>query len=345
MHSITSVWCAAVLGLALLPSAATAQTAGAARVEVTLLDYNGSGTRHYTVVWVTTASGSFVKTLRKQGPSSWTSKEWRDHCQTWSTARGTSTALDGYTSATATTYAGTNSPVICEWDGHDAGDALMPDGPYKFWVQYAENSGQGPYTTAGLLWTKGPLGTTNTFANQGANFANMRVAWVPEQPTTIPPTITSAPPTPAATVGVPYTHTSTATGTTPITFSAAGLPPGLEISPDGVISGIPRTGGRFEGTLAAANGTLPDATQAFAIVVEVVAASLTATRPHPLEFVLAGTGPARGAYSVFGSSSLAAPFEQWTLAATGDFDDQGQFALTNALAGNLPGRFYLLRVP
>lgn len=148
-------------------------------MKVTLLDYNGSGTKHYTVAWVTTESGTFIKTLRKQGPSSWTSSEWTSHCGTWKAARGTSTAFDGYTSSTATTYSGTNSPVVLTWNCKDAADQLMPDGNYRFWVQYAENSGQGPYTTAGLLWTKGPAGGTTTYPNQGSNFANMSVVWSP----------------------------------------------------------------------------------------------------------------------------------------------------------------------
>ena len=52
-------------------------------------------------------------------------------------------------------YAGTNSPVILTWNCRDASNNLVADGNYKFWVQYAEDSGQGPYTTSGLLWTKG----------------------------------------------------------------------------------------------------------------------------------------------------------------------------------------------
>ena len=35
-----------------------------------------SGPKHYTVAWVTTSRGTFIKSLRKQGPSSWTSSQW-----------------------------------------------------------------------------------------------------------------------------------------------------------------------------------------------------------------------------------------------------------------------------
>lgn len=93
----------------------------------------------------------------------------------WNDARGGSQALDGYSSATAADYTGTNSPIIWTWNCHDANNNLVADGNYKFWVQYAEDAGQGPYTTSGLLWTKGSAAVTNTYPNQGANFANMRV--------------------------------------------------------------------------------------------------------------------------------------------------------------------------
>jgi len=161
-------------------AAALAQTDGTARLEVTLQDYNGSSTRHYTVAWVTTGNGTFIKSLRKQGPSSWTSSQWNAHCTTWNSARAGSTALDGYTSATAQNYTGTNNPVILTWNGRDVAGNLMPDGQYKFWVQYAEDQNvQGPVTTGGLAWTKGSAGTTNTYPNQAGNFTNMRVTWVP----------------------------------------------------------------------------------------------------------------------------------------------------------------------
>ncbi len=182
-------WGGLLLGVFLIGGEGWAQTVGTARLEVTLKDYNGSGARHWTVVWVTTEAGAFIKTLWRQGPSLG-SGQWNSHCSAWYSAKAGSTAFDGYSSATAQSYAGTNSPVILTWNGRGAAGAEVPDGRYKFWVQYAEDSGQGPYTTGGLLWTKGAVGATNTYANQGANFAAMKVVWSPELPPA-PPVITS----------------------------------------------------------------------------------------------------------------------------------------------------------
>ena len=50
-------------------------------------------------------------------------------------------------------------------DVSDANNVLVPDGNYKLWIQYAEDSGQGPHTTNGLTWTKGPVAKTNDFAD------------------------------------------------------------------------------------------------------------------------------------------------------------------------------------
>jgi hypothetical protein len=337
-------WFAALLGVGWIPFHTLAQTDGSAELRTTLLDYNGSSARHYTVVWVTTGAGTFIKTLWKQGPSNWGSSEWGNHCGTWNTARAGSTAFDGYTSATAQNYTGTNSPVILTWNCRDAANSLMADGSYKFWVQYAENSGQGPYTTSGLLWTKGSTGATNAYPNQSTNFADMRVTWLPAQHPE-PPTITSAAPTATGVVGVPYNFTCTATGSAPIGFFATGLPPGLRMSATGVISGVPTTNGTFNGTITAANGTLPDANQPFAIAVSLVPASLATARTSGTSLIMTGSGPANGVYSLLATTNVVQSADQWTPVATNSFDSTGRFSVTNTPAQNVPQRFYLLRVP
>jgi len=81
-----------------------------------------------------------------------------------------------------------------------------------------------------------------------------------------PPTITSAPPA-NATLGDAYTHTYTADGDTPISYSvtAGALPDGLTLS-GATISGTPTSEGVFRGVVTATNSAGSD-TQAFNIVV------------------------------------------------------------------------------
>ncbi len=217
----------------------------------------------------------------------------------------------------------------------------MPDGRYKFWVQYAENNGQGPVTTSGLLWTKGPIPTTNTYPSQGVHFGDMKVTWSPVG--AVPPTITSAAPTASGTVGVPYSYTCTASGTAPITFTATNLPKGLSISPGGVISGTPSAGDTFAGTITATNGTAPNATQPFSITVAVVQTTITSIQLDGSNLILRGTGPANGKYAVL--TSTAATGGAWTPISTNTIGAAGNFSVTNAVTPGVPQSFYKLRIP
>lgn len=346
MMKLVKIFCALLLGLSASPTNSFAQTAGQAKLEVTLLDYNGSGTAHYCVAWVTTESGAFIKSLRKQGPNSWTSSQWGTHCGTWNTVRAGSTNLDGYSSATATTYSGTNSPVILTWNCRDTNNVLVADGNYKFWVQYAEenNNIPGPYTTNGLLWIKGTASTNNSYANIGANFANLKVTWTVSV-SALAPTITSAAPTATGTVGVPYSYSCTATGTIPILFAATNLPTGLTISTNGQISGIPLVEGTYGGTISATNGTLPDATQSFTIAISAVPVTIASVGMEGGNLVMGGSGPANGVYTVLTSTNASETINQWTPIATDTIGSDGSFGFTNAIDATPLQKFYRLRLP
>jgi len=82
------------------------------------------------------------------------------------------------------------------------------------------------------------------------------------------PTITSGA-APGGIVGTRYYFALTATGTAPIVYSRAtgSLPPGLVLSSAGIISGTPTVPGTYSGTINASNGTAPEATYTFSIVV------------------------------------------------------------------------------
>jgi hypothetical protein len=73
------------------------------------------------------------------------------------------------------------------------------------------------------------------------------------------PVVTGAPP--AGTVGTAYTHTFTASGSAPITYTltSGSLPPGVTLSPAGSLSGTPTAAGSYGATITASNGALPNA--------------------------------------------------------------------------------------
>jgi hypothetical protein len=373
MKTLPGILCACLLAAGrFAPNAFAASTPGGAHLTATINDMGASSSlRHYTVVWVTKADNTFITTLWKQGASSFTSGNWTQHFPTWETQRGSNTSLpaapDGYTSATASSYAATSpsppttglasDPINITWNGKDATGAVVPDGDYKFWIEYAEDFGThgtdtGGLTTGGLMFTKGPTSTTVNPANRGTvgtpsggfNFTSISIVWTPVS-SAVAPTITSAPPTGTGTVGVPYNFNCTATGTAPITFSASGLPTGLQISAAGTISGTPTAAGTFNGTITATNGTLPNDTQAFSITISVVPAKFDSVRMEGSKLVMSGTGPANGTYTVLTSANADTPTAQWASIATNSIGVSGSFSYTNTLNLSIPRTCYRLRVP
>jgi hypothetical protein len=97
--------------------------------------------------------------------------------------------------------------------------------------------------------------------------------------------ITSGPP-PNGTVGAPYRFTVTASGTPLITFSASGLPPGLNLDArSGLLSGTPSAAGSYSAVITAfntpaqsGNSAGKDA-QAYTIVIAPAAAVAPASVP------------------------------------------------------------------
>lgn len=193
-----------LLCLSLLPATSFAQTDGSVNLTATIHNLGGSGAEHNVVVWVTSSSGTFIKTLWKQGADTFSTDEddgdW-NHFSDWNTARSGSTAFDGYSSATTYSYAATNpspptsgrasNPINVTWDCMDSSNtALVADGDYKFYIQYAEDrSGSGPVTSA-LTWTKGPSPDTRNPADHGtrhtpeggSNFTDISIVWTPVIP-------------------------------------------------------------------------------------------------------------------------------------------------------------------
>jgi hypothetical protein len=204
--------CAIAPAATLLTSHAfAASTPGSAKLTATINDMSSGPVAHYALVWITKADNTFVTTLWKQGPSSFSSSGWSQHCPTWNAQRAGSTALpaapDGYTSATATSYAPTDpsppltgrasNPINITWNGKDASGVVVADGDYKFWIEYAEEFGThgtdtGGLTTGGLTFTKGTTSFTVNPPNQGTvggpsggfNFTGMSIVWTPNVPAT-----------------------------------------------------------------------------------------------------------------------------------------------------------------
>jgi hypothetical protein len=86
-----------------------------------------------------------------------------------------------------------------------------------------------------------------------------------------PPALTAYSPPTAMTVGTPVSYQFTASGTTPITFSASGqLPAGLSLQPSGLFSGTPVSAGTVSFTVTASGVGTPAVSPTITIVVSVV---------------------------------------------------------------------------
>ena len=134
----------------------------------------------------------------------------------------------------------------------------------------------GTPTQAGIY--TGVINATNGINPDATQSFSIAVSAV-----TSPPLFTDGPPPTAASTTAPYNFTFTASGYPIPTFSvtAGALPTGLTLSSTGTISGLPTQTGTFTGTVTASNGSNPNATQNFSIIVQAGIAPLFTDGPPP----------------------------------------------------------------
>jgi hypothetical protein len=146
------------------------------------------------------------------------------------------------------------------------------------------------------------------------------------------PSITNGPATPIATVGTAYSFSYTTQGAPVPTFRllpGSTLPPGLSLSPSGVISGTPTAAGTYTGTVDAANGAGIDATQNYSITVGKARPRISATAGPS---VIIGTSQKMTA-----SAQLTGGFNETGILAFGLFAPNGTLVDTEAVAVNGDG--------
>ena len=162
--------CAAMLGTGFLPTGASAPTEGTANFTVTLVDPAGKYDKRVDAFWVTDANGVTVKNLRKDG------RKRAGFLTQWKAVRMT-TEIDGFSGATI----GNWEPVTVTWDCRDTNNVVVPDGTYRFYVEFTDRNGPGPWTSNGIAFVKGPAGATNTYPNEGTHITGLRVVYTPNR--------------------------------------------------------------------------------------------------------------------------------------------------------------------
>jgi hypothetical protein len=159
----------AVLGiLAACAVAARAQTDGSVTFRVTTVTAGGQySPNHVLAIWVTDAQTNFVKTLKRQAANR------IQYLYHWGSV-SQSNVVDGITGATL----GSHQTHNLTWNCRNISGTLVPDGIYRFWVEFTDYNGQGPWTANAISFTKGASSMTNTPADL-ANFTGMQVVYTP----------------------------------------------------------------------------------------------------------------------------------------------------------------------
>ena len=163
-------YCVALVALtALSTTSLFAQADGQVDFSVTTATYGGAyKPAHVLAIWVTDASGTFVKTLKRQA--------WgrRGYLTQW-VANSEENAVDAITGATLTSHQAHN----LVWDCTDVDGSLVPDGVYRIRVEFTEDNGTGKITPdTHIQFTKGPTATTVSPVDL-PYFKSMSLDWTP----------------------------------------------------------------------------------------------------------------------------------------------------------------------
>ncbi len=215
---------------------------------------NNSAPTAFNVVAPRLAFGSTVYSVAESGVAALitvtlnTPNPFADTSVAYTTSDGSALAGSDYTasSGTLTIPAGQNSASFSVPIADDA----APEGSETVLLSLSNASGAA-LTSPGSA-------TLTILANDGITA----------------PQITSSLPL-SARRGVAYSHQFTASGLPHPSFilTAGALPPGLTLSPDGLLAGVPTQVGSYIGIrVTASNGMAPDATQTFSIIVSAAGA-------------------------------------------------------------------------
>jgi streptogramin lyase len=151
------------------------------------------------------------------------------------------------------------------------------------------------------------------------------------------PTISGAPTSPVD-AGEPYSFEFTLSGapSPTTTVSSGALPPGLGLSPDGVITGTPITAGTYSATVDASNGIAPDATINVVIAVDPVLAVSpeSGVGGTPVDLNGAGFEPGESVNVTYDAPPFAELCSAPTVAPDGTFSCTGEIPAATA-AGKL----------
>ena len=171
MNIILRLLCAGLLGVATVTTASATNTDGTVTFTYQLVNFSGGyAPNHVDAVWVAgpNPSTNFLKSLRRDAVTR------QNYLYKWNLWKKGYTPIDGISGATISSF----NVTTVAWNCRDTNNAVMPDGDYKVYVEYTHGNNQGPWTTNGLAFTKGPAGVTNTYSGQ-QYMTGLQLVYVP----------------------------------------------------------------------------------------------------------------------------------------------------------------------
>ncbi|MEI6348202.1 MAG: DUF2271 domain-containing protein [Bacteroidota bacterium] len=143
----------------------SAQTNGTLTFTATTLTQNGTY-KPYNImaIWITTSTGTFVKTLKRQAA------QRVQYLTKWK-ANSASNVTDAIAGATLSSH----QTHTVSWNCKNVSQVVVPDADYKVWIEFTEGDYTGPF--ASFTWTKGPTAQTLTPTN--AALSNVSIHWTP----------------------------------------------------------------------------------------------------------------------------------------------------------------------
>lgn len=165
---------------AFITTSSIAQTPGTLTFSYTPTSHTGySGTRNVLAIWISSNSGTFVKTRVRYGGCNSTS----DHLPTWAVASGGSqwncmssacNVVDATTGCTLTGYSTKN----ITWDGTDVNGNVVADGLYKVTIESVWDHGGSGGATRSFSFNKN-IAVDSKTPTDDANFTNISLTWTP----------------------------------------------------------------------------------------------------------------------------------------------------------------------
>jgi flagellar hook assembly protein FlgD len=166
---------------------------------LTVTNHGQFSTRNIGAIWISTESGTFVKTLKRWGNS------YLQYLTKWHACTSSGNTTGATTGATLSNHM-THSVT---WNCKNTSGVEVPDGNYKIWIEFTEGNTSGPWTS--FTFTKGTSAQSQSPANQ-TYFHNIVLNF-----------------TPAAVIGAPVDLQASLTGinTVNLTWSAPASITGL----------------------------------------------------------------------------------------------------------------------